>query len=253
MARNPARERNEHGLFLFFDNFKLLLSTISTFGEAERYNNLGFEDIDQAADQLITAAETIQLLISDIENNDDLTDVSSVLNLILIKVRNLSVQLQQCRNDMSDFVGESAYSSRTDSRKGGPGHPRYVIEEDQIRFLREMHFPWKTIADLLGVSESTLRRRRLMYGMTDHEESSWTQISDSDLERIVQEIQELTPNIGQARLLGALRSRGLNIQRWRVRNCLRTLDPVGTFTLAFSNLQKKVQCSNSKRPLAHRR
>ena len=110
MARNPARERNEHGLFLFFDNFKLLLSTISTFGEAERYNNLGFEDIDQAADRLITAAETIQLLISDIENNDDLTDVSSVLNLILIKVRNLSVELQQCRNDMSDFVGERAYS-----------------------------------------------------------------------------------------------------------------------------------------------
>ena len=30
-----------------------------------------------------------------------------------------------------------------------------------------------------------------MCGMTDHEESSWTQISDSDLERIVQEIQEL--------------------------------------------------------------
>ena len=56
MAPNPARERNEHGLFLFFDNFKLLLSTISTFGEAERYINLGFEDIDQAADRLITAA-----------------------------------------------------------------------------------------------------------------------------------------------------------------------------------------------------
>ena len=66
-----------------------------------------------------------------------------------------------------------------------------------------------------------------MYGMTDHEESSWTQISDSDLEGIVEEIQELTPNIGQARLLDALRSRGLSIQRWRVRNCLRTLDPVG--------------------------
>lgn len=37
-----------------------------------------------------------------------------------------------------------------------------------------------------------------MYGMTDQEESSWTQISDSDLENIVKEIQELTPNIGQA-------------------------------------------------------
>ena len=231
MARDPARERNEHGLFLFFENFKLLLSTISSFEEAERCNNLLFEDIDQAAERLITAAETIQLLLSDIESNDDLTDVMSILNLTLSKVRNLiSDQLQQCRSEMSDlsFIGERAYSSPTDSRKGGPWRPRYVIEEEQIRFLREMHFPWKKIANLLGVSESTLRRRRLMYGMTDLEESSWTQISDSDLDRIVQEIQELTPNIGQARLLGALRSRGLNIQRWRVRNCLRTLDPVGT-------------------------
>ena len=48
---------------------------------------------------------------------------------------NLSDQLQQCRNDMSDSIGERAYSSLTDSRKGGPWRPRYVIEEDQIRFF----------------------------------------------------------------------------------------------------------------------
>ena len=227
MARDLTRERNEQGLFIFFDNLRLLLSTISSFEEGERCNNLLFEDIDQAADRLNTAAETIQLVISDIENNDP-TDVTSILNMTLMKVKNLSDQLQQYRNEKSDSIGERAYSSLTDSRRDGPGRPRYVIEEDQIRFLREMHFPWKKIADLLGVSESTLRRRRLMYGMTNLEESSWTQITDFDLNRIVQEIQELTPNIGQARLLGALRSRGLNIQRWRVRNCLRALDPVGT-------------------------
>ena len=51
-----------------------------------------------------------------------------------------------------------------------------------------MHFPRKKTADLLGVSESSLTRRTLMYGMTDLEESSWTQITDSDLNRIVQEI-----------------------------------------------------------------
>ena len=50
-----------------------------------------------------------------------------------------------------------------------------------------------------------------MYGMTSDEQSSWTQISDTDLENIVQEIQELTLNIGQTRLLGAFTSRGLNI------------------------------------------
>ena len=81
MARDIARERNEHGLLLFFDNFRLLLSTISSFDEAERCNNLLFEDIDQAADRLITAPETIQLVIADIENNNDLTDVTSILNV----------------------------------------------------------------------------------------------------------------------------------------------------------------------------
>ena len=50
-----------------------------------------------------------------------------------------------------------------------------------------MQFPWKKTADLLGVSESSLTRT-LVYGMTDLEESSWTQITDSDLNRIVQEI-----------------------------------------------------------------
>ena len=95
MARDLARERNKHGLFIFFDNLRLLLSTISSFEEAERCNNLLFEDIDQAADRLITAAETIQLVMPDIENSNDLTDVTSILNMTLVKVRNLSDQLQQ--------------------------------------------------------------------------------------------------------------------------------------------------------------
>ena len=38
----------------------------------------------------------------------------------------------------------------------------------------------------------------------------------------------MTPNIGRRRFIGALRSRGLHIQRWRVSECLRRVDPVGT-------------------------
>ena len=113
---------------------------------------------DQAADRLNTDAETIQLVISDIEDNNDLTDVTSILNMTLMKVRNLRDRLQQYRNEKSDSIGKRAYSSLTDSRNDGPGCPYYVIEEDQIHFfLRGMHFRWKKIANLLGVSESTLR------------------------------------------------------------------------------------------------
>ena len=63
--------------------------------------------------------------------------------------------------------------------------------------------------------------------MTAEEEPNWATITDDELERTVREIQQLTPNIGQAQLLGALRSKSLNIQRKRVRNCLRSIDPIG--------------------------
>lgn len=63
-------------------------------------------------------------------------------------------------------------------------------------------------------------------------------ISDHDLDQIYKEVTGadtnvsnggfLTPNIGRRRFIGTLRSRGLRVQRWRVSNCLRRLDPVGT-------------------------
>ena len=71
MSRDTARERNEYGLFLFFDNLKLLLSTITTFEEADRSQSLSSEDIDRAIGRLMAAADTIQLLISEIESNRD--------------------------------------------------------------------------------------------------------------------------------------------------------------------------------------
>lgn len=60
MSRDTARERNEYGLFLFFDDLKLLLSTLTTFEEADRSQSLSLEDIDQATGRLMAAADTIQ-------------------------------------------------------------------------------------------------------------------------------------------------------------------------------------------------
>ena len=52
-------------------------------------------------------------------------------------------------------------------------------------------------------------RRRQELGMS--EELSWSSVSDDDLKQMMSEIQTLTPGIGQTRMLGALRSRGLKI------------------------------------------
>jgi len=134
MSQNTARGRNERGLFLFFDGLKFLLSTITSFEEAERSQSLSLEDIEQAADRLITAADTMQLLISDIENNNNFSDVTSILNETLTKVRNLIDQLQRYRNSWSGVFNENACSSPTESTGQGTERPRYVIAEEQIRF-----------------------------------------------------------------------------------------------------------------------
>ena len=80
MSRDTARERNEYGLFLFFDNLKLLLSTIKKFEEADRSQSLSLEDIDQAIGRLMAVADTIQLLISEIESNRDFAEVLPIFS-----------------------------------------------------------------------------------------------------------------------------------------------------------------------------
>lgn len=61
-------------------------------------------------------------------------------------------------------------------------------------------------------------------------------ISDHDLDEIYKELTVadasssggfLTPNIGR-RFIGALRSRGIRVQCWRISQCLRRVDPIGT-------------------------
>ena len=64
-------------------------------------------------------------------------------------------------------------------------------------------------------------------GITE-ETSAWSTVTDSELEEIVQDIRRFTPNIGERRLLGVLRSRGYRVQRRRVCECLRRVDPLGT-------------------------
>ena len=42
------------------------------------------------------------------------------------------------------------------------------------------------------------------------------------------EIMTVTPGIGQTRMLGVLHSKGMRLQRWKVRERMREQDPVGT-------------------------
>ena len=79
---------------------------------------------------------------------------------------------------------------------------------------------------MLNISTKTLRRRREEFQI--NEEQSWSTINDDELQNVMQKIMSITPGTGQTRMLGALKSRGLRVQRSSVRVLMRELDPVGT-------------------------
>ena len=68
-------------------------------------------------------------------------------------------------------------------------------------------------------------RRRVDYGLVNDPQS---EISDRDLESLITSIRRDVPYSGISMMCGSLRSRGIRVTRERVRNLLRTIDPLGS-------------------------
>lgn len=107
---------------------------------------------------------------------------------------------------------------------GHSGQPRYSIAADQISHCVSIGMSWQRIASCFGISRRTLYRHRQILGV---EPLRYSALSNQDLDRVVTNILQNTPNAGEAYILGSLRSRGLRIQRWRVRHSLHQVDPIG--------------------------
>ena len=113
-----------------------------------------------------------------------------------------------------------------DQLNAGAGRPRFHIPRKQLQGLRALHFSWRKIAEMLGVSEKTIRRRRQELGMLIGYESTYSDIPDDELDAFVTRILDLSPQSGERMVLASLRAQGLKIQRHRVRESIGRVDPV---------------------------
>ncbi len=105
------------------------------------------------------------------------------------------------------------------------GRPKFDITAEQMRLLLAAHFTVPGIASLLHVSTRTIERRVQEFGLSARQR--YTDIQDERLDMIVTEIKEVNPNCGSKMLTGYLRSRGIIIQRERIRDSLSRVDPIG--------------------------
>ena len=103
------------------------------------------------------------------------------------------------------------------------GRLRYVITKEHTKNLRNTGMQWIAIARCLGVRAKSLYRRRLECGLED----SFSAIAMEELEWNVRDILKLTPFSGESYIQGDLHGCGVFIQRWKIREVLQSVDPVG--------------------------
>ena len=108
---------------------------------------------------------------------------------------------------------------------GRPGQPQFNITENQLQFLVGLNLSGSQIANLLGVSERTIRRRMSQFQLSVR--NLYTRISGSHLDRLVQIITRQYPSYGYRMVQAHLRSSGVRVQESRVRASLERVDPVG--------------------------
>ncbi|KAJ8040124.1 hypothetical protein HOLleu_14332 [Holothuria leucospilota] len=110
---------------------------------------------------------------------------------------------------------------------GCRGRPRFIVGQNLIISQQNIHRSWCATAKLLGISRMTLYRRRREFGMSTTPGSNYSEMDDSELDGIVRQILQASPRAGERILIGTLRSRGLHIQRARLRASIQRVDPVG--------------------------
>ena len=76
-----------------------------------------------------------------------------------------------------------------------PGRPAIEVDLTDVEYLRSFHFTWTKIANILGISRSTLYRRLDEEGISHH--VTFTDITDVELDQKVIAIKNLHPNDGE--------------------------------------------------------
>ena len=91
--------------------------------------------------------------------------------------------------------------------------------------LISLGFKFTDISNMLGVHPRTLRKMHREWELRIGEGLS-SEVTDEELDKSTEEILRQLPNTGERLMIGALVSRGIHVQRTRIRESLQRLDPV---------------------------
>eukprot|EP00112_Aurelia_sp_Birch-Aquarium-sp1_P016476 Seg3739.2 transcript_id=Seg3739.2/GoldUCD/mRNA.D3Y31 product="hypothetical protein" protein_id=Seg3739.2/GoldUCD/D3Y31 len=247
-------DRNE-----FLNDVRLSLDDISAvFSHLEsnsfsRINETELECLLRRANELcqILSIFKADLLLLLHGPNEHLQAISSVLDELELLAHRYKSQYQERLDLLSlqslasqQHPNQQAHSGRN---HGKPGRPRFLACKEQITGLINLGFSFTKIGSMLGVHPRTLRKMRSEIGLPIGT-AVYSQVTDGELKLALQEILQAAPNTGERLMQGALRAKGIRIQRERMRQALQILDPVGRALRKRLRIRRRiynVPCANA--------
>ena len=196
--------------------------------------------LDSFFERALGLVNEVNRLLSTAENDEDVVEyciarlenlLSNCVNLFRIIeeqqynsiIHAVQTFLLMLRSRVPGDEGTTSSSYSVPVHGFAVGRPPYNITFDQLSFLVGENFNTRRIANCLGVSVSTVRRR-----LRDNDISldrSYSSISDTDLDQLIRNIRSHFPRIGCRQMRAMLEAdHGLRIQRCRVRMAMRRVD-----------------------------
>lgn len=120
---------------------------------------------------------------------------------------------------------------------GSVGRPSFQIPSEQLRCLIDHRFSVPQISQLLGVSVRTVRRRMSENNLSIR--STYSQLSDDQLDDVIADIQRQFPYSGNRQMYGHLISRGIRVQFHRVQEAQSRVDPEGSVLRRLQNMSRR--------------
>ena len=147
--------------------------------------------------------------------------------------------------------GNGSYTQQPSAGESMQGRPRLNVTKENIMREYDVFRSWKVVARRLGVSVKTLRRRRVEFGMELSDvigpRNTFSTISFQELCDTIKTVLDTLPDAGETFIIGSLRSRGIFVQRRRVREAIAEVDPINRAlrrTFAVIRRAYNVPCPN---------
>jgi len=178
----------------------------------------------------LSTLSTMYVRIQQYYNESELNLKLEEINYIKNRIQH---RLQFINNNNSTFAQRVFVS-----KKPTGGRPKFIVDIEAIKLLREQEFSWNKIAEIFGVSLSTLGNIRKDFNIEDSIQP-YSDISDDTLDSLIKQIKHDNPFYGEVMLAGALKSKNIIVLRNRLRESIQRIDAFGTIIRLTNTISRR--------------